>query len=922
MAACIQNNLDFGLDLDKYLSKEESKLSRTEQFIRNFQTNEIWKTNELSPFISKLVDKINSVDEYLRDPKTDDFRSNFNISECYGFGRDCNSSKQKLGTRNDKECRDFFDVDHILRANFPPHEHLDGTENKICNALYEDGRQEGSVWKDTVIRYNNSFDPRLAFKGLVPEKLQEQESRNSEDVRYQPLTYNCYLDILNPSAFTNSFLKNHRQYNEDLKKDKLGSYRSWKSTASSTGLYTNMGNPEPICDEDDSDIPTFVGENSEFIDMWSKISPTQMFWIREDYKWLDNSKPAVDKRAETKVSDFNPQIGQSQLVDSSYMSQTNNQPTQVFTDTRRMEASDVQDGRQTEVYPQTTLNPVPSQHINYHTYHHQAHAYPKGTTSCFTEQRPYHPVHYMIEPGTHTVDQNIQQPLWGNENTTNYQTHVNVHDDSAANHLNRVHQFPLRYFPMVPELTTSMFWSHQKREYQNKHNTSLHNVSQDVSRQTTIESHENVPIPYERNGQRCDEPTSLSNQSSGSNQTQYCQPMTTTGTGNLEHVDHLKNGLSHTSGYNQYDHHAMGANGYHSYPKLSNNNHRSVSGRRRTNAYRELVQKHTENIPMTDYHTQDEVIDAPTLENRLVNVDSLQGLGQDLKFDDEVWYINGVPHQHAKPLCPQNPPNIQYVVDVAPDGWSDNQVWSTGPTPDTKTRFTECHIDGRSNHSTGIPSHPEITNSASLLPRPSMQLVNTGIPPYIEYNNINNCNAYFVNKNNNGHGSYTETDSTVIGSSKSSANTNSSSESELSPVSSLYTLSSRSQGDSSSENGTESGKESSSSDTTVSWLEISEIFKDRSSVPRQPICTNKFTTKGPCEYDPCDSSDSNTATKNEKDKHRKGESHRPRRTNCCDGKQIKVLSRRRSPVSTQKKKQKLHQRNIKTSTNTCLIKIV
>lgn len=94
MAACLQSKIEFGGNTN--VSTENIEFSRTDEFVRNHLLNEIWRTNELSPFISKLVTKIKLADGRLLESQTKEPNS-ANCHESISYGCDtkhCNGAEK------------------------------------------------------------------------------------------------------------------------------------------------------------------------------------------------------------------------------------------------------------------------------------------------------------------------------------------------------------------------------------------------------------------------------------------------------------------------------------------------------------------------------------------------------------------------------------------------------------------------------------------------------------------------------------------------------------------------------------------------------------------------------------------------------------------------------------------------------------
>lgn len=161
-----------------------------------------------------------------------------------------------------------------------------------------------------IINCNHSFIYHFRkFNGLLPDQLKDKSV--SKSYVYRLDTYNCFMDILNPSGFTNSYLKNYRQHMDELRRGK----QKWTQSAWDVA-ENNLGRSTSPKVSAEFEIPDFVGDNSECVNLWTKIEATQKFWTREDYKWLDNLKStntSQNVQAQTSVS--NSHMGESVHTD-------------------------------------------------------------------------------------------------------------------------------------------------------------------------------------------------------------------------------------------------------------------------------------------------------------------------------------------------------------------------------------------------------------------------------------------------------------------------------------------------------------------------------------------------------------------------------------------------------------------------------
>lgn len=129
---------------------------------------------------------------------------------------------------------------------------------------------------------------------------------------------------------------------------------------------------------------------------------------------------------------------------------------------------------------------------------------------------------------------------------------------------------------------------------------------------------------------------------------------------------------------------------------------------------------------------------------------------QNLKFDDEVWYIDGVPYQHARPIATpinvqSHNPSVPSVPSMQPSNMPQGQ-WGHSLNPETLVQ---------TNPATGYHTYKTTQNFSSRL-TPAVQYANSsgyhlGIP--LQVNEVNDhfyglhINSHTdMNRNNNASG--------------------------------------------------------------------------------------------------------------------------------------------------------------------------
>ncbi|XP_053394736.1 putative mediator of RNA polymerase II transcription subunit 26 [Mercenaria mercenaria] len=257
------------------------------QFMKTQRNNENWYSDSLSSTIVDIIEKHEQINVRLKTTSLTDILAGIR----FDARRDGSGPLhgEKLFEKFDPKRYDegLTDVDPILiEADIPNNPLLKPGHNEITNALFEDDRKQNSIWKDNVVRYNNPFDPRLTFQGLQFGQTADQHNYSNEDqIQDSPDAFNCFLDIVNPSGFANTYFNKYQQFLRDLRGEskKLANNDSFKVSGQKdkaqhidnieSKLQTNEEKVEPA--------PYFVGNECENIDMWSQINATRRFWSED-----------------------------------------------------------------------------------------------------------------------------------------------------------------------------------------------------------------------------------------------------------------------------------------------------------------------------------------------------------------------------------------------------------------------------------------------------------------------------------------------------------------------------------------------------------------------------------------------------------------------------------------------------------------
>lgn len=126
------------------------------------------------------------------------------------------------------------------------------------------------------------FSHFRTFDGL--HRFQKPKSWNCklEISKKCPETFNAFLDILNPSGFANKYLATYRQYLDDLRNI------SKRQTQCDTTNQKKEG--YPVENLDTHNVPSFVDNECENIELWSRITATQKIWREDEYSRSPDDK--------------------------------------------------------------------------------------------------------------------------------------------------------------------------------------------------------------------------------------------------------------------------------------------------------------------------------------------------------------------------------------------------------------------------------------------------------------------------------------------------------------------------------------------------------------------------------------------------------------------------------------------------------